>query len=1325
MTKTKNRSYLDLLIIGILCISNLFGNVFAIDDEHFTTNNGDGGNKPYSYADETGWATQSVTCTTYTIAYIDSNGETKTLDPSRYMITHTAHDVLNDDGNVNVNSRYRVPNSNTEAKERAGYTEDAFIGANSPTTKMNKILDDGQLFDDRATSAENFEGEFRHPVNWLANDGGKIYAKGAGLDDNDKKVLWELDYKQAMANGDTETMQILEGIRNGTIQWAIKMEAKLAIRTPTELSYHEDGMNIETSKNGWSMVTFDELNYINDKTKGSKYGSTIKAFFQTIFKEIYEDDEEYAQYLENGKLKGGFDWIMGGITFPPTKTVVTQLWITTKGDIIAGPKDYIYAENEETHHFSKNDYPVDESKFKYKETKKDEGPGLPEDDIPADNKHHTITYIYDAGSTVTVYYMEKPSTLITSLEPIPIQKDQTVTANYKTPDELEKAGYGKFKYINVETYKETELLETSTSTSASVTGDGESSYKIIFWYERIPDNLIVNVYHVCDSKECGKEILSSSTITIPLKKDQPVNHSESKGEFTDHSYKNYTKTTSETPLAYPSGGEQFSGGTALIYIPANSKIRYVEIVFHYECEKKDDENQDTQGEIKHIYIDPLTGEQKTIGWSDGTVSVVGHWEVEEIYYILKEDIGKSNPKKYSEPQFDEDGDETTVERTVEKYVIDYDAWTIHSNCKLDGGHLMYRYNNALVWYTDVDGNKVDEESKSIISQYCYNPSSSSTTVKTQHQSEHKGEIYYTDQILNIKHYLAKTSMNDTELIGGSTVKIPTDNGKGSYFAPRYGDVDYQLIAIKLNGSWVKGGEKGALLNDSGYTVNLLQGKASQEIEFYYKLSPKTTPEDPNNPNGGSGKGTPVVCEITVDKDTCVLDEKFTITIPNSGKHEEAWKQGYSVPDPNYFWTSTQPWNLYFASKKTVTFNMAVEYNGQVYKAGTLIELESRPANANVESKSNFGTKYEFTVPVWNEDNKNYDINAKVIPTGNNSGVADREECNIVTKSAAGCAINSSDIKLIGKIYDFTVTNIQGDDMWKKILNLPTDNVKNEYKADRLPVGQENQKKSTEAKKYNSAIRKGTKIYFSVNTKGIANKEIKIIPEYYYIDTDGTTLTKVDAFVKNASGKYIKINGNRTSLTSNPNKMTKEFGQEKLKAKNLYSGVRFDTTSSIGTYQLIKLGSAFKFPYLNYLNVEEKDAFGAGKKWKGKEDESIIYKSVSHWYGDYMIPGDAEFAPAGTNETQAVSMFKNYKNGYIMITFKIVSILENGEEYLLYSSNQWKAEELNSKVALPKISLKNNLKSIDVTAIVNSNFAPVAIYQSNISTTQNYDTAGTH
>lgn len=442
MTKYKNNSTLKLLIIGILCLANLFGNVFAIDDTNFTTNNGNGGNKPHSTAGEKGWATQSVTCTTYTLAYIDSNGETKTLDPTRYLITHAANGVLDEDGNLKL-TREGVPASNTISKENRGYTEDVYIGCNSPTTTMNKVISDGQLFEDKATSAKNYTGENRHVVNWLANNQGKIYAADSGAGDNDKKVLWELAYKQAQANGDTETMQILENIQNGTLQWAIKQEVKLAVRTPVEVSYHEDGMDIETSVNGWSLLTYDELNYVNDRSSGYKYGSTIRDYWKTIFGEIYEDDEQYAQYLKDGKLKGGFDWIMGGNTFPLTKTVVTQIWITTKNDIIAGPRDYIYKDGETTHHFSKDDYLVDETKYKYKETKKDDGPGSPEEDIPADNQRHTIIYIYDAGNTVTVYYMEKPGSLITSLPPEPISKDQTVTANYKTPEELEKAGYGK------------------------------------------------------------------------------------------------------------------------------------------------------------------------------------------------------------------------------------------------------------------------------------------------------------------------------------------------------------------------------------------------------------------------------------------------------------------------------------------------------------------------------------------------------------------------------------------------------------------------------------------------------------------------------------------------------------------------------------------------------------------------------------------------------------------------------------------------------------------------------------------------------------------
>ena len=358
MTKYKNKSTLNLLIIGILCLANLFGNVFALDDTNFTGNNGNGGNKPTAVAGASGWGVQSVSCTTYTLAYVDENGETKVLD-ARYQITHAAAGVLDNDGNVKISSD-GVPNANTVRKENAGYKEDVYIGYNSDSTTMNKVISSGQLFADRATSAEDYTGENRHVVNWLANNQGQIYAEGKGLDDDDKKVLWELAYKQAEANGDTETMQILEGIQNGTTKWAIKQEAKLALRTPTAVSYHENGMNIETTKNGWSMLTYEETQYVNELSN-HKYKDTVRNYWNAIFGEIYEDD---AKYLNGEGKKGGFDWIEGGNTFPPTKTVVTQIWITTKNDIIAGPRDYIYKDGETTHHFSKDDYLVDETKYK-------------------------------------------------------------------------------------------------------------------------------------------------------------------------------------------------------------------------------------------------------------------------------------------------------------------------------------------------------------------------------------------------------------------------------------------------------------------------------------------------------------------------------------------------------------------------------------------------------------------------------------------------------------------------------------------------------------------------------------------------------------------------------------------------------------------------------------------------------------------------------------------------------------------------------------------------------------------------------------------------
>ena len=56
----------------------------------------------------------------------------------------------------------------------------------------------------------------------------------------------------------------------------------------------------------------------------------------------------------------------------------------------------------------------------------------------------------------------------------------------------------------------------------------------------------------------------------------------------------------------------------------------------------------------------------------------------------------------------------------------------------------------------------------------------------------------------------------------------------------------------------------------------------------------------------------------------------------------------------------------------------------------------------------------------------------------------------------------------------------------------------EYKANVLPVGQS----THQPEKYDYGIKKGTTFYFNINTKGIKNKAIAIVPRFFYVSPEG-------------------------------------------------------------------------------------------------------------------------------------------------------------------------------------------------------------------------------
>lgn len=998
-------------------------------------------------------------------------------------------------------------------------------------------------------------------------------------------------------------------------------------------------------------------------------------------------------------------------------TEVKETWVTTTGEIIAGPLDYVYTPEEVEHTFSRQDKEIDEEIYTYIETTVD-GVETPDGPItiPNDQEYHDIIYVYEKGAVIEVLHKDENTNKLIGIETLPLKEDLTVFPY--TTSELKALGYPNHEYTGVEAYKDGKLIKKkSNDASYTISKDDNGNWQVIFWYkENEKINMNVLVYYACE-KKCRDPLYGPINMSLETDKDYTIKID--KRTITDHTYAGYWKVQeSNTPIPYTASGTTHTEASYTINYDGNTK--YVIITIFY----KENENELQKGLLKHIYINPLNNTTREIGSDNGINFKQGQGTAIKYYqqYVDNhENIvdSKGNIIYYDERPEDvknESGDTIIVSvRTTVPIYYDWYYWSVKSDTTLDGGHIIAERAGKFTYEHYENG--ITTESRSFKDKNHYVPTSNTQKINYIYKyGRHEGEIYYTDQVVSYQHVLVGSSSLDNiiKVLNEKSEIVPTN---GEKTVSKYSDSDYQLIAIKLNNEIVKGGT-GSILSDTSYTVSFIDGKASQSLIFYYKLIPRIP---------DSEKGVPVVCDVSNSPTVVKLDESFSITIGNKGVHEYANDNGYSTPLESELWTEEKSWNKFFAKGKYARFDgMDVEYNGTLYKAGERITLVER--TKDILEEEDLASTFTFTVPVWVEDNRYYTCTVWTEPLGKSNG-KNTPHANEFDETAAGNATDTFTIHVIGKIYDFTVTNIQGDDIWKSMLSLPsTNDVKGEYKSPNisnnnknLPIGQETQRTN---KKYNYGIKKGTKFYFSVNTKGISNEAIEIVPRFYYISRDGSIKGEVNVFTKNAKGVYENIKAltsTRISNTKNANKLTREFGLEKQRAITLYNTVKFDVDASIGKYIDIKLNQSFKFPYLNYLKEE-------GSKWIVMEDEDTILPAVSHWYGDYLVPSDAKFADIGTAKPTE-SDFKNYNDGYVIVLFKIESQTSD-KTYLSYN-NVWKEEGMTAEyvksVQLPRIAATGTLQVMDngIVSMLDEGYAPVIIYQANVSTNQNYDTTGTH
>lgn len=550
-------------------------------------------------------------------------------------------------------------------------------------------------------------------------------------------------------------------------------------------------------------------------------------------------------------------------------------------------------------------------------------------------------------------------------------------------------------------------------------------------------------------------------------------------------------------------------------------------------------------------------------------------------------------------------------------------------------------------------------------------------------------FYYTKQILNI-------SWEDTDgnkLKEDKKVTIPASQAPGKID-------NYTYIKYELDGATTPGGDA-----NTSISVTVKNGGIERNLVFIYNnVKPSITPKP--DPNQGSSTQNEILDvndmnnqKIGQDnnKRYWVLDEKGTATLNFRIENVTDLKS--------------------IDAKIEIPFD--VYYDSKFVKSGTPIEVKNiSKTNGNnyVECQA---TLTGIIVPIWtNEQDYTIKANITVKYGDSNASISQNAEC---------------DVTVVGRVYDFSVTNLEGDTNWKNVLfNSNATKGDLEHDADTLPIGQGTQQSS----KWAYGITKGSKVYFSINTKGSKNTSIKITPKFFYNNGQDGKLTEVDVYYSN--GKKITSDDIIVYGSTNEFRQTAEYKTDKQKALSIYGSNIYTGKISIGNYGKIVLSAASRFPYTNYL-VEFKN--NVSTTLPTGYNESTLLKEASHWYGEFMIPANAQYVAKGKTATQAE--FDKYKTGSLIVYFNIITCDEKGNEYLAYNLYSPKSQNGNSEwiyekeemggnntnsYTLPKLKASDTLKS--TTAWFNGKTpdkdgsAPVIIYGTT-STNQNYETVGTH
>lgn len=466
----------------------------------------------------------------------------------------------------------------------------------------------------------------------------------------------------------------------------------------------------------------------------------------------------------------------------------------------------------------------------------------------------------------------------------------------------------------------------------------------------------------------------------------------------------------------------------------------------------------------------------------------------------------------------------------------------------------------------------------------------------------------------------------------------------------------------------------------------------------------------------------------------MLDEQFTIYMPNDGTHNDI--KGYGTRNYNS-WQGVTGLKTTWGKIKDVKlpFDAYLHYtkNGTTHKyfvkANTWL---SESGAAGVTALTN--NSYTFTIPVWVKE-QTYEIQTRVIAEN-----ATKTEMYALMEAGKNSletnyvATNTIPVEVIGKIYDLKVS-ASNDSGWSSIYSWA--NKTSYIDATELPFGAEGQNKNIA---YKYAPKLGYTFIFDFKTKGTKsnNIDISVQPEgFYFVSRDGSSTQEVDLYYNTTTQKNVKITTSDSKVNLSVklrDSLLKVAAQELVDSTRIYnSKYNYALSVKIGTLAKLNLPQDVRMCYDNFEEYVN-SLYGKGSTKvsisQNAGSTDTVIGSVGHWYAGYKLPASTKAIPLGTDLNTAIANNSFLTDGYILVKFDIKTKYQNASgnyQYLQYmgpeaindvGENTGILKEDWTRDSMKTITLPNG-KSAQVPV------GTVAIYDASLRSSNDSESVGTH